>query len=302
MNRVLKWSGIVVGLLVVLALGGLGVLYAVTSSSIQQTFEVEVEQLEIPSSQAAVERGEHVVETRGCGDCHGEKGGGETFIDSPVMGTFAGSNLTAGNGGIGDDYTDTDWLRAIRHGVGPEGKPLLFMPSHEFTDIGRKDLAAMVAYLKQLPPVDHQPPEPSPGPMARLLYLKGDLPMLIAAEMIDHQAAIPEAPPKGPTVEYGRYLAASCKGCHGEQFSGGPIPGMPPSIPAAANLTPHETGIKDWSREDWERALTTGETPDGQQMAKKHMPWHVTKAMTETERTALWRFFQSLSPRPQGNR
>jgi mono/diheme cytochrome c family protein len=42
---------------------------------------------------------------------------------------------------------------------------------------------------------------------------------------------------RGVTVEYGRYLAAGCVGCHGAGYSGGKIPGTPPDFLPTANLT-----------------------------------------------------------------
>jgi len=66
----------------------------------------------------------------GCVDCHTRDLGGKRFIDSEA-GRLAASNLTHGAGGVGDVYADVDWVRAIRHGVRPTGKPLLVMPSAE---------------------------------------------------------------------------------------------------------------------------------------------------------------------------
>lgn len=302
MKKLGKWIGMIFGSIVVLLLAGVGIVYAVSSKHFSDSWDVEVEQLEIHNDDQVLERGKHIAQTRGCTDCHGEKYGGGILMDNAMMGTIAGTNLTSGEGGIGDDYSDTDWIRSIRHGVGPDGKPLIFMPSHEYNILGKRDLTALIAYLKALPAVDNRPPEVSPGPMARFLYVTGSLPMLVPAKLIDHDKERKPAPKVGPTVAYGKYLAEGCRGCHGDGFSGGAIPGMPPDFPPASNLTPHESGVSDWSRDDWEKALTLGETPAGKTMKREYMPWHMTAAMTETERTALWKFFQSLPATPEGNR
>ncbi|NOH02665.1 MAG: hypothetical protein HND47_12255 [Chloroflexi bacterium] len=48
-------------------------------------------------------------------------------------------------------------MRAIRHGVDPEGKPL-FMPAvTAFAHLSNEDLGAIIAYMKTVPPVDRQP-------------------------------------------------------------------------------------------------------------------------------------------------
>lgn len=63
-------------------------------------------------------------------------------------------NLTAGKGGIGATYTDADWERAIRHGIGGDNRVLAIMPSNYFSHYSDADLAAVIAYLKTFPPVD----------------------------------------------------------------------------------------------------------------------------------------------------
>lgn len=301
-KSIAKWAGIVVAGLLVLLLIGVGVVYWVSSSHFTETYDVEVADLEIPSDAETVEWGKHIAFTRGCQDCHGEEFGGDTVMNNFMMGNVQGANLTPGKGGIGDDYTDEDWIRSIRHGVSPDGKPLLFMPSHEYNPLGKRDLRALIAYLKTLEPVDNVQPDPAPGPMMRLLYLQGNIPLLVSAQLIDHDKGIPKAPEVGPTKEYGKYVANMCKGCHGKTFSGGPIPGVPPDFPPGANITPHKSGIKGWSRQDWEKTLTKGVTPDGKKLDKEYMPWILTKRMKKEERTALYKYFMSLEPKPEGNR
>lgn len=143
-----------------------------------------------------------------------------------------GIELTPGEGGI-RDYTEADWDRAVRHGVGRSGKPLIFMPSQEFWSLSDADLAALLAYYTSLEPVDAVRPRPRIGPLGRMLHLAGRLP-LVPAKLLDHGAARPEAPSPEATPEFGAYLATGCTGCHGASFSGGRIPGGPPAWPPRA--------------------------------------------------------------------
>ena len=69
---------------------------------------------------------------RGCTDCHGDLLAGSVFWDDGAMGTLYASNLTGGRGGIANVYSDAAWVLAIRHGIGPDNRPLLFIPSHEY--------------------------------------------------------------------------------------------------------------------------------------------------------------------------
>jgi cytochrome c553 len=288
----LKWIGLMLGSLVLVALA---FLYAASSWRLNANYNVEPANLKIPTDSTAVARGRHIAVTRGCADCHGDNLGGAAFIDNAMMGRIYGPNLTSGRGGIGNDYSNADWIRALRHGIGPDGESLVFMPSYEYYYLSDRDLGALIAYLKQLPPVDHTAEGTSIGPMGRMLILTGEL--KLPAEQIDHEAPRPDDPTPGPTAAYGAYLAKACTGCHGQDFTGGPIPAAPPSWPPATNITPHsEDGIGDWSQEDFIRALRQQVRPDGSAI-NPVMPKEMGK-MTDQELTALWKYLQRLPPRP----
>lgn len=301
MKPFLRWTGIaagvVVGALVLVAAG----VYGASEYRIRKTYDVQPAAVAFRSDSETVARGKHIATTRGCVDCHTPSFAGKVFIDAPPVARLFASNLTRGEGGVGGSYTDRDWARAIRHGIGPDGKPLLFMPSHEFNVLTDEDLGALVAYLKSVPPVDNPPEKSTVGPIGRLLFLKGDL-HLLPAEIIDHDAPRAAAPAAGPTAEYGAYLSTGCAGCHGAGFSGGKIPGTPPNFPAAANLTPDtETGIGAWSEADFFRALREGRRPDGRELAPE-MPWQLTREMTDDEIRAIWLYLRSVPAKPVGNR
>lgn len=301
MKRFAKWVGIGFGGFVVLLIAAFAVIYLASSSRINKLHQIALLDVAIHSDSSAIERGHHAARIRGCTDCHGEDYGGGVFLDDPAMGRLIATNLTAGEGGIGRDYTDADWVRAIRHGVGPEGRALLFMPSYEYYPMSDEDLGSMIAYLKSLQPVDRQLPASKVGPMGRALLLAGQFPLL-PAEMIDHDAPRSAPPAVGPTVEYGAYLAATCTGCHGPNYSGGKIPGTPPVFPAAANITPHESGILGWTKADFVAAVQEGKARDGRTFEPQFMPWPNFRHMTDVEIEALWQYIQTLPPREYGNR
>jgi len=301
-KSVLRRAAFFLAAMVAALLLGLGGIYALSGARLGKSYEVDPKTIPVPSDPASVAWGEHLARTRGCTDCHGPDYGGAVFIDDAVMARLAGSNLTSGDGGVGRAYTDRDWVRAIRHGVGPDGRGLLFMPSQEYYFLSDDDLGSLIAYLKSLPPVDSRLPANSVGPVGRGLFLAGKVP-LVAAEVIDHDTAPPPAPPKGATVAYGRYLAAVCTGCHGTGFSGGPIPGAPPPWPPASNITPdRETGIGGWTEEDFFRALRDGIRPDGSSIDPESMPVRNTALMEDDEIRALWLYLRTLEPRAEGGR
>jgi len=292
MKTLLKWLGILVGIVILVIIIAVAAIYITSNSRINTTYNIQPDPVTIPTDEASIAEGERLVITRGCIDCHGENLGGTVFTDSPPTGTIYGSNLTSGAGGIGTVYSDADWVRAIRHGIEPDGKPLIFMPSYEYYFINDDDLGKMIAYMKQVSPVNKQWPESSPGPLFRVLMLTGELPLL-SVELIDHDAPRAGAVTPGPSVEYGEYLAKGCIGCHGENLGGGPIAGGDPSWPPAANLTSDPDGLGNWTAEDFERAMRQGIRPDGSAV-NPVMPWPNFAQMTDDEITALWLYLQTV--------
>lgn len=270
----------------------LAVVYGVSEARLRKEYDVAGMSLNVTADPAQVERGRHLATAVSkCADCHGQDLGGAVFIDDGAMGTLNASNLTRGRGGVASRYTNEQFEAALRHGVAPDGRGLLFMPSQEFQYLSDEDAAAIIAYLRTLPPVDRELAGSKVGPLGRALMLAGALP-LVPAEMIDHQASSRTAPPVGPTLEYGRYLVrvGGCVGCHGENLGG--APGHGPGAPAAANLTPAGS-IGSWTEADFVKAMRTGVRPDGTRISD-FMPWKSVGMSTDDELHALWLYLRSV--------
>ena len=301
--RVVRWIGIGLGGLIGLVLIAAVALYLIAGGRIDRTYAISAEAIAIPTDQASIDRGRHLATAIGkCVDCHGQNLGGTIFLDvtAPPLFRAVAPNLTRGQGGLGGQLSDADFARAIRHGVGPDGKALLVMPADDYYAMSDADLGALIAYIRSLPPVDSQLPPSEIRPLGRILLAAGQLPPF-PAEVIDHSASRDVAPPAGVTPEYGRYLAMTggCTGCHGLGLSGGAIPGVPPDFPKARNITP--TGIGSWTEEDFFRALREGKRPDGSSL-NPFMPWMATRQMTDDEIKALLAFLRTVPPRPDGMR
>ena len=295
MRKILRYAGWTLGAaLAVLLLAG-AALYGYTGRHFSRKWSVAGHALTIPTDSAAIARGRHVATAISrCQGCHKEDFGGQVFIDVPPVAFLYAANLTSGHGGVGGRLSDLDWERAIRHGVKPDGSPLLFMPSQEFALLNDEDTAALIAFLKTLPPVDREPMANRVGPVGRALYAKGDV-ALVPAELIDQTAAHPGMVPPGVTVEYGRYLidVGGCRGCHGPGLSGGHVPGTPPDWKPAANITP--TGIGHYKEADFFRALREGKRPGGAPI-DSFMPFEYTKYLTDDEIQALWLYLRTVPP------
>ena len=294
MRRVLKWLGIflvvLIGIAVVAALAGT----IISNRRIAKTYAISDEALTLPTDAASLAEGQRLVTMRGCSDCHTPDFGGQTFIDDPMIGVIATANLTGGQGSATAAYSVADWEQAIRHGVNPNGRGLLIMPSYEYAGLSDEQVAQMIAYLQTLPRVDRVPAEPALKPLARALHLAGQLPLL-PAEMIDHDVAHVAAVPAAASAEYGAYLSTTCTGCHQPNLAGGAVPGSAPGDLPSANLTP-AGNLGHWSLDDFKNTLRSGTTPEGKELDPAVMPWPIAAQMTDVELEALWLFLTSLPP------
>lgn len=289
MPRWLRWTGLALGgLAVLVTLGGV-LLYVVTSRDLNRQYSFADSSVKAAGDTASLARGRHLVEAVGkCQECHGDDFGGKMISDSRAFGRLAAANITSGQGGVGG-FTDADWERALRHGVARGGRPLVFMPSEAFTALSDDDLAAVIGYLRTIPPVDRDWPAPEIGPIARALYLKGGFPLL-PVTLIDHEV-LRRPPASGVTVEYGVYLATigGCRGCHGSGLDG-------TGAPDAPDITRGRLGA--WTEADFMRALRQGVRPDGSAIDPTKMPWVRSGRMTDDEILAVWSYARSLSGRP----
>jgi len=286
-----RWLGRGVAALLVLALFAAAAVWWLSNRALAARYQVSAEVIPIPTDSASLARGRRLASTIGkCTDCHGDNLAGQQLAMGP-MGTFMPLNLTSGKGGVAP-MSDADWVRAIRHGVAPDGRSLIFMPSMVYHEFSAADLGAVIAYVKSVPPVDNELPRSTLGPIGRILTLKAP-DRMIPASGIDHSAPLLAEIPEGPTADYGGYLArvSGCVYCHGTNLKGG-IKEGPPGTPASADLTPSGP-LGHWSEEDFRNALRTGVRPDGSSI-NPFMPWRLTRDMTDEEITAVWLYLKSL--------
>lgn len=298
--KIVRWIGIALGSLVGLVVVVLGVIYALSQRRIGHHWEVAGHDVPVATDSATLAWGAHVALTRGCRNCHGMELQGAVFIDFPPVAKLHAANLTSG-GVAGNYQTTADWERSIRQGVAPDGRALLFMPSHEFYPISDADLGALISWIKARPASANSFPAQSVGPIGRILLLTGKVPLL-PAELIDHAAPRPAAPAVGVTTAYGAYLATTCSGCHGAGFSGGAIPGAPPEMLSPRNITPDSaTGIGKWTETDFAKAVRTGIRPDGTKL-KNDMPYDQFAVYSDSEVAALWAYLRTVPAKAYGGR
>ncbi len=218
------------------------------------------------------------------------------IVENPMLGRWVGPNIT--RGGLTKDYRPEDWVRIIRHGVKKDGTAAS-MPSRDYAWFSDQEVSDIAAYITSMPAITEPAPETKLGPLFAFLIAQGEIPL--DAEHIDHNAKRRTHPPaitRG--TELGEHLARTCAGCHGANFTGGPIPGGDPSWPPASNLTFAPSGLASWTEEDFITALREGRRPDGTAIDSA-MPIAYTKNLEDAEILSIYDYLKALPPAKAGD-
>lgn len=256
-----------------------------------------------------LERGKYLVNAvAGCFNCHStivkhaapgvapefsDLGGGRVLLNEPDF-LLVGPNITPDVETGAGSWTDDQWARAIREGIGHDGHALFpMMPYVVYKDISDEDLAAIVVYMRSIPPV-HNPLPKTKFP-AMYAGLVASLP-----QPIDHAIA----PPAPDPVSHGRYLVAvaHCHECHTpEDEQGRKLPGMDfaggasfaPDV-SSANITPDDTGIGYFDEALFIKALRTGYI--GARALHPPMPWPTFRHMTDEDLKSIFAYLRTVPP------
>lgn len=234
-----------------------------------------------------VARGEHIANVL-CASCHTLNhelplsGGGNLSDEAHMpLGDLYPINLTPA--GPLKDWTDGEVFRAVRQGADKKGRRLPVMSAQRSRNLSDADLESVVAYIRSMPPVQHETPPPRPSFLTTVMAGAGMLPIV---EGLPPETII--APPVGPTMEYGRYTAGwiGCDECHGPQLTGGGG-GVLPKAPSLRS-------VKSWTREGFLAALRTGKTPFGKQLDSTLMPWKAFGRASDDELSGIYSYLVSL--------
>jgi len=296
-RKIFKWIGIVLGSLLGLLLVAGVVLFLMGRARFNKTYDFPPSNIVLPTDEASIAYGKHRAESL-CQGCHGaDMGGMVNFFEGGPLGRIDSANLTSGEGGIGKDFTTEDYVRAIRHGINPQGKPI-FMPAVVSTAyLSDEDLGSIIAYIQTLPPVDRQTNGNQLSPLAKILLAAGTLGKL-PVETVSHDIHV-TAPQRGATVEYGEYIVNThdCRVCHGADLNGGRH--ADPTIDKISpNLTPGGE-VAFWSEEEFINTIRNGVTPGGHELDAKLMPWKEYANFSDDEMKAVFLYLQSLPKLPQ---
>lgn len=259
-------------------------------------------------------RGKYLVNgVLGCFDCHSQLpndkiapgtapeftslGAGRLIISNGPM-QVAAPNITPDTETGAGSWTDDQLARAIREGIGHDGRTLFpLMPYQDFRELSDEDLAATIVYIRSLPAVHNEVPKPRiPFPLSRLI------------NAVPQPVASPVAANVSDLVSRGRYLATlgGCSNCHTPKDSRGhPIPGMDFAggqvfegfgNVASANITPDASGISYYDEAMFVKTLRTGHV--GARPLNFPMPWWVYRNMSDEDLKSLYAFLRTVKPVP----
>jgi mono/diheme cytochrome c family protein len=261
---------------------------------------------------ARLERGRYLTEgVMGCFDCHSEhdlslpgeppkegtKGGGRIFFPegADFPGRLVASNISPDPETGAGKWTDDMLSRAIREGVGHDGRALFpLMPYLNYHEMPDEDLASVVVYLRSIPPVRNALPKSEiKFPLSRL-YLSAPQPLTGPVAQ----------PDLSDSVRHGKFIArmASCFNCHtveergapkkGLEHAGGFVLGPPEHSVASVNITPDPSGISYYDEAVFLEAMRTGKVKARKLDAI--MPWAYYRGMTDDDLKAVWAYLKTL--------
>ncbi|MDX6384776.1 MAG: hypothetical protein QOK48_2349 [Blastocatellia bacterium] len=256
-------------------------------------------------------RGKYLVDAvMGCFACHTEQDWAKPGAP-PVAGREGSGRSWANDGrpwlivpnitpdketGAGT-WTDDMFARAIREGIGHDGRTLFpIMPYQNYRQLSDEDLASVIVYVRSVPPVRNQLPlTKMPFPLNFLMH---NMPQPV-------EAAVP-APDQSTPIARGDYLVrmASCSDCHTPQENGQPLPGMefaggapfnePTGTVFSHNITPAASGIGYYNDTSFVQAMRTGKV--GARRLHPSMPWYFYSKMTDDDLRSMFAFLQTLKP------
>ncbi len=263
-----RWRKYIIGICSIVAVGLVGVSCFLFWPHGLPEVEASTAQLAGPE---LLTRGEYLTVAADCAACHTTKGGkpfaGGLAFKLP-FGTIYSPNITPhANAGIGN-WSDSEFVRAMRSGVGKHGEDLYpAFPYTSYALLSTDDILAIKAYLTTVVPVA----EPAPAnelafPFNQRPLMRGWKLLFLPREQFEPDTG------KDKIWNEGAYLVealAHCGECHtprglmfqrkqGVALSGGDVNGW-----KAWNITSDKDhGLGNWSDEQIAQMLSAGHAKD----------------------------------------
>jgi mono/diheme cytochrome c family protein len=196
-------------------------------------------------------------------------------------------------------WTDAQFVRALREGIGHDGRVLFpMMPYGNFRGLTDEDLASIIVYIRSIPAVHHPLP-------------KTNVPKTIPVSAFpDLEATLPPIPPNASAeVSDGAYLVriGNCSACHtpvnaqgrplpGKFLAGGQVFEQPWGTFATANLTPDPTGISWYTEDIFIKTIRTGQVAGVGRKLNQFMPWSYYRHLSDADLKAIFAYLRTVKP------
>jgi len=260
---------------------------------------------------ARLERGKYLVEAVAhCFMCHSEvewktpgappvqekRGAGKKW-EEPALASLVVPNITPDKETGAGTWTDEQFARAIRGGIGHDGRTLFpLMPYMNFRDMSDEDLASVIAYIRSLPAVRNELPKSSlPDEIKAMIPPPREVPVSVPA------------PDLSDPVKRGAYLVkiGNCSECHtprgpegvplpGMEFAGGVTLDGPWGRVNSANITKDASGISYYDEAMFIETVRTGAVKA--RKLNSVMPWGYFRNMTDDDLKAIYAYLRTLKP------
>jgi hypothetical protein len=312
MDRVWKWvAGTMVGLALLLAI-------AITATVGWRPFlgprARPLTARKFEATPGRLKRGQYIATAlSGCLYCHtphdwkapgepmiaGMEGSGEVLPYSDLPGRVVAPNITPDKETGAGTWTDDELARAIREGIGRDGRALFpLMPYVQYRRMSDEDVASVIVYLRSLPAVRQSLPQTEI--ILPVKYLIRSVPQPLTTPV-----TYDDLEPKDQ-VRRGERLVhlAGCFDCHTPEKQGQPIAGLdwgggfgfpgPWGFVASANITPDPSGIPFYDEALFLEVMRTGSVKA--RKLSSIMPVMVYRNLNDDDLKAMFAFLRTVKP------
>jgi mono/diheme cytochrome c family protein len=311
MKRLFKILAYALGAIALLA--GSAALYFYNKGIPTYTYAptAEIQNLKVAADSVRVARGAKIASLL-CNECHKDNATGKLtgrpMPDIPAeLGKAASYNITQDPvHGIGA-WSDGELYYFLRTGIRKDGSwAPPFMP--KFPLMADEDVLSIIAWLRSPDPLLAAAPQEYPPNKYNLL-------VKFLSNVAIFPPPLPAAPISMPDtsnqIAFGKYVAdalCACYGCHSSDFTkqdplspekslgfyggGNPMLNMSGELVPSANITmDKETGIGNWTKEQFREATKYGKNPKGGPL---HYPMFPHTTLTDGEVDAIWAYLQTV--------
>ena len=308
MRKALKVSGIIIALIIVIA----GCLALYINFRGMPVYKAENITTKVESTPERIANGKKLASML-CRSCHyndqTQKFTGRLLSEAPQFGEIHSANITNDPiAGIGK-RTDGELIYFIRTGIKPDGEYVPpYMP--KLVHIADEDLYSIIAYLRS--DDKYVLADNSRSPKSIPSFLTKFLLTIKAFEPFDFPKEPIPLPDTSNQVNFGKYIALyqyECYACHSKDFAsndygtpekskgffggGNKMYQLDGSPILTLNLSPDkETGIGDWSEDDFIKAAKTGIVPNGLPSLRYPMIPYIN--LTDTELKAIYAYLKTV--------